>query len=164
MNRIEEKIENPISTLPSKSVSQTIEKPLIILLETRPKLDFQTKQAKTLDKINQMLKEIKREKPSTSALTNNEKEDVFVQTTDTSYDRDSSTIKNIDLLEKNFQDFDLKPEIARLSSKPKSISFTNNWYSKPTPPDLQSEENIFQSQSSYSANKTHEWNIDGMSE
>ena len=39
-----------------------------------------------------------------------------------------------------------------------------NWYSKPTPPDKQFEERIFQTQFSISANKLYEWNIDGLSE
>ncbi|KAK9998125.1 hypothetical protein SO802_017728 [Lithocarpus litseifolius] len=44
------------------------------------------------------------------------------------------------------------------------MSFTKNWYSKPTPPDMQFEERIFQSQFSVSADKLYEWNIDGLSE
>ncbi|KAG7979575.1 hypothetical protein I3843_05G137400 [Carya illinoinensis] len=103
------------------------------------------------------------EKHSTSALTSKEEEDGFIQTTNEDLsESDSSTIKNIDLFEKNFQGDDLK--IAGLESKPNPMSFTRNWYSKPTPPDLQFEEKIFQSQSSYSADKTYEWNIDGMFE
>ncbi|KAG7954930.1 hypothetical protein I3843_11G046100 [Carya illinoinensis] len=171
LDRIEEKIENPISIQSSTPVSQSTNKPLIILPEKRPIFDPITKQTKTLDQINQMLKNIKiekpssskPEKPSTSALTNKEEEDGFVQTTDAdSSESDSSTVRNIDLLEKNFHQDDFK--LAGLESKPNPMSFTRNWYSKPTPPDLQFEEKIFQSQSSYSADKTYEWNIDGMSE
>ncbi|KAK9994918.1 hypothetical protein SO802_024621 [Lithocarpus litseifolius] len=44
------------------------------------------------------------------------------------------------------------------------MSFTKNWYTKPTPPDIQFEERIFQSQFSVSADKLYEWNIDGLSE
>ena len=44
------------------------------------------------------------------------------------------------------------------------MSFTKNWYSKPTPPDLQFEERSFQTQFSISADKIYEWNIDGLSE
>ena len=44
------------------------------------------------------------------------------------------------------------------------MSFTKNWYSKPTPPDLQFEEISFQTQFSISADKIYEWNIDGLSE
>ncbi|KAL0000481.1 hypothetical protein SO802_014262 [Lithocarpus litseifolius] len=44
------------------------------------------------------------------------------------------------------------------------MSFTKNWYTKPTPPDMQFEERIFQSQFSVSADKLYEWNIDGLSE
>ena len=43
------------------------------------------------------------------------------------------------------------------------MSFTKNWYSKPTPPDMQFEERIFQTQFSISVDKLYEWNIDGLS-
>ena len=44
------------------------------------------------------------------------------------------------------------------------MSFTKNWYSKPTPPDMQFEERSSQIQFSVSADKLYEWNIDGLSE
>ena len=44
------------------------------------------------------------------------------------------------------------------------MSFTKNWYSSPTPPDMQFEERVFQTQFSISADKLYEWNIDGLSE
>ena len=44
------------------------------------------------------------------------------------------------------------------------MSFTKNWYSKPTHPDMQFEERSFQTQFSISADKLYEWNIDGFSE
>jgi hypothetical protein len=39
-----------------------------------------------------------------------------------------------------------------------------NWYSRPTPPDLQFEERFLQSQFSVSSDKLYEWNIYGLSE
>ncbi|KAL0007411.1 hypothetical protein SO802_008913, partial [Lithocarpus litseifolius] len=44
------------------------------------------------------------------------------------------------------------------------MSFAKNWYSKPTPPDMQFEERFFQTQFSISVDKLYEWNIDGLSE
>ena len=44
------------------------------------------------------------------------------------------------------------------------MSFTKNWYSKPTLPDMQFEERVFQTQFSISADKFYEQNIDGLSE
>ncbi|KAG2716174.1 hypothetical protein I3760_03G111600 [Carya illinoinensis] len=41
---------------------------------------------------------------------------------------------------------------------------TKNWYSRPTPPDLQYEERGSHSQFSVSADQMYEWNIDGFSE
>ena len=52
------------------------------------------------------------------------------------------------------------PGIKRFIGNPKPMSFTKNWYSKPTPPDMQFEERIFQTQFSVSADKLDEWSID----
>ena len=43
------------------------------------------------------------------------------------------------------------------------MSFTKNWYSKPTPLDMRFEERAFQTQFSVFADKLYEWNIDGLS-
>ena len=60
--------------------------------------------------------------------------------------------------------YDDLPEIKRFVGNPKPMSFTKNWYSRPTPPDMQFEERAFQTQFSVSADKLYEWNIDGLSE
>ena len=44
------------------------------------------------------------------------------------------------------------------------MSFTKNWYSKPTPPDIQFEESFFFFFPSVTADKLYEWNIDGLLE
>ena len=44
------------------------------------------------------------------------------------------------------------------------MSFTKNWYSRPTPPDMQFEERAFQTQFYVSVDKLYERNIDGLSE
>ena len=44
------------------------------------------------------------------------------------------------------------------------MSFTKNWYSRPTLPDMQFEERVFQTKFFVSADKLYEWNIDGLSE
>ena len=56
------------------------------------------------------------------------------------------------------------PEIKRFVGNSKPMSFTKNWYSKPTPPDMQFEERSFQTQFSVFVDKIYEWNIDGLSE
>ena len=47
---------------------------------------------------------------------------------------------------------------------PNSCLLQKNWYSKPTPPDMQFEERAFQTQFSVYVDKLYEWNIDGLSE
>ena len=56
------------------------------------------------------------------------------------------------------------PKVKRIVVKPNPMSFTENWYSKPTPPDMQFEERFFQTQFSVSTDKLYEWNIDGLPE
>ena len=51
----------------------------------------------------------------------------------------------------------------RKKGKTDEIYPIKNWYSKPTPPDLQFEERYTFVNSSYSPNLIYEWNIDGMS-
>ena len=44
------------------------------------------------------------------------------------------------------------------------MSFTQNWYSRPIPPDIQFKERVFQPQFSVSTDKLYKWNIAGLSE
>ena len=44
------------------------------------------------------------------------------------------------------------------------MSFTQNWYSRPIPPDIQFKERVFQPQFSVSTDKLYKWNIPGLSE
>ena len=44
------------------------------------------------------------------------------------------------------------------------MSFTQNWYSKSIPPDIQFQKRIFQPQFSVSVDKPYKWNIAGLSE
>ncbi|KAL0015733.1 hypothetical protein SO802_002802 [Lithocarpus litseifolius] len=101
---------------------------------------------------------VKTEGTSTSAartISRNEKENVFEENTD------SDSLSSVSA--KKIFDDDI-PEIKRFVGKPIPVSFTKNWYSKPTPPDMQFEERPFQTQFSVSADKLYEWNIDGLSE
>ena len=73
----------------------------------------------------------------------------------------SDTVSSVSV--KNIFDDDLL-EIKRFVGNPKPMSFTKNWYSRPTPPNMYFEERIFKTQFSVSADKLYEWNIDGLSE
>ena len=137
-----------------------MEKPLIDLPNHDKKLKLKTSQAKTLDIVEKMLSDLKVKTEGTSTSTactisRNEKEIVFEENTD------SNTVSFVSA--KKVFDDDL-PEIKRFVVNSKPMSFTKNWYSKPTPPDMQFEERGFQTQFSVSANKIYEWNIDGLFE
>ena len=53
---------------------------------------------------------------------------------------DSDTISSVSTKRIFDDDF---PEIKRFVGNSKPMSFTKNWYSKPTPPDMQFEERSF---------------------
>ena len=74
---------------------------------------------------------------------------------------DSDTVSSISAKKIFGNDF---PEIKRFVGNPKPMSFTKNWYSITTPPDMQFKERVFQTQFSVSTDKLYEWNIDGLSE
>ncbi|KAG6667487.1 hypothetical protein CIPAW_01G104600 [Carya illinoinensis] len=150
-----------------------VKKPLIILPEDRSKIHFGV--TNTMTKLDQMLAEVKQEKPSVSTIDRNSPgvnfdDSFFVHTWNDSDDDvslfDNSLVQKIDLLEIEFQGLQVeKPELARIYSRDiKPIGLTKNWYSRPTPPDLQYEERGLCSQFSVSADQMYEWNIDGFSE
>ena len=164
LDRIEEKIvertvsiEKPAS---EKSVSVKTEKPLIDLPSQREKVMFKTSQSKTLEVVEKMLSDLKVKTKGTSrsaacTISKNGKEIVSDENTD------FDTVSSVSA--KNIFDDDL-PEIKRFVGNPKPMSLTKNRYSIPTPPDMQFEERVFQTQFSVSADKLYEWNIDGLSE
>ncbi|KAG7964133.1 hypothetical protein I3843_09G153500, partial [Carya illinoinensis] len=165
LDRIEDIVEKP-------ALKKTIEKPLIVLPADRSKIHFGV--TNTMAKLDQMLTEVKQEKPSCSVLDRDGPEvnfdDSFSLHNWNSDDNDSlsdnSLVQKIDLLEKEFQGLQVeKPELARIYSRDiKPIGLTKNWYSRPTPPDLQYEERGSHSQFSVFADQMYEWNIDGFSE
>ena len=164
LDRIEEKIvektisiEKPAS---EKSVFVKTEKPLIDLPSQREKVMFKTSQSKMLEIVDKILSDLKVKTEGTSRSTaciisKNGKEIVSDENTD------SDTVSSVSA--KKIFDDDL-PEIKRFVGNPKLMSFTKNWYSRPTPPDMQFEERVFQTQFSISADNLYEWNIDGLSE
>ena len=100
---------------------------------------FKTSQSKTLEIVEKMLSDLKVKTKGTSrstacTISRNGKEIVSDENTD------SDTISSV--FAKNIFDDDL-PEIKRFVGDPKPMSFTKNWYSRPTPPDMQFEERAF---------------------
>ena len=148
-DRIEEKIvENTISVKKSaseKSIFVKIEKPLTDLPSQREKVMFKTSQSKMLEVVDKMLSDLKVKTESTSrsttcTISKNEKEIVSDEHTD------SNVVSSV--FAKKIFDDDL-PEMKRFVGNPKPMSSTKNWYSKPTPPDMQFEERVFQTQDWY---------------
>jgi hypothetical protein len=80
---------------------------------------------------------------------------------DTETSSSSSPVDEVKPIHKAFQKLELK-RITKQKVNPTSL--TNDWYPRPTPPDIQFKERNFSSQFSISANKLYEWNIDGLFE
>ena len=133
LDRIEEEIVE-------KSVSVKTEKSLIDLPSQREKVIFKTSQSKTLEIVEKMLSDLKVKTEGTSTSTSaartiSKKEIVSEENTD------SNIVSSVSA--KRIFDDDL-PEIKRFVGNSKPMSFTKNWYSKPTPPNMQFEERSFQ--------------------
>ena len=131
--KIVDLIEKPAT---EKSVFVKIEKPLIDLPSQREKVMFKTSQSKMLEIVDKMLFDLKVKAEGTSrsttcTISKNGKEIVSDEHTD------SDTVSSVSA--KTIFDNDL-PEIKKFVGNPKPMSFTKNWYSKPTPPDMQFEE------------------------
>ena len=106
---------------------------MIDLPSQREKVMFKTSQSKTFEIVEKMLSDLKVKTEGTSrstacTISRNEKEIVSDETTD------SDTVSSVST--KKIFDDDL-PEIKRFVGNSKPIFLTKNWYSKPTPPDMQ---------------------------
>ena len=138
LDRIEETIVDSIEKPASeKSVFVKTEKPLIDLPSQREKVMFKISQSKMLEVVDKMLSDLKVKTEGTSrstacTISKNGKEIVSDENTDS----DIVSAKKI-------FDNDL-PEIKRFVGNSKPMFLTKNWYSKPTPPDMQFEERPFQ--------------------
>jgi hypothetical protein len=108
-----------------------------------------------------MLSELKINQASTSVIHHKKTSDFSNIDSITSHNSTSSDIK---IFEENFGKINLEPKIQRIFDKSKPVNFAKNWYSRPTPLDLQPEERFLRSQFSFSSDKLYEWNIDGLSE
>jgi hypothetical protein len=137
LDRIEEKF--------SPSVSN--EEPLISLPKSRKSLGLKPKSQKTIEKIEQMLSDLKINQASSSKTVS----PMSLQFSD--FD---STDNDIRVLENFLEKVDLEPKLQRIYDKSKTVNFSKNWYSRPTPLDLQFEEQFLQSQFSVSSNKIYE--------
>ena len=100
-----------------------------------------------------MLSKLKTNQASTFAIHQKKTSEFSAFNSISSYDSTDSDIK---ILEENYGKIELEPKLQRVFDKSKPINFTKNWYSKPTPPNLQFEERFLQSQFSVSFHKLYE--------
>ena len=142
LDYIEEKIVE-------KTVSAKPKKPLINLPSQREKLRLKTSQAKTLEIVEKMFFDLKVKTKGTSTsvartISRNEKKLFLKKNTESDTLSFVSATKNFD---------GGRPEIKRFVGHSNPMSFTKNWYSKPTPSNMQFEERSFQTQFSVFADK-----------
>ena len=128
---IEEKIvEKPVS---EKYVSIKTEKPLIDLPSQREKVMFKTSMSKTLEIVEKMIFDLKVKTEGTSTSTSrtiSKKEFASEENTDSNTVSFVSSVPAKRIFDDDF------PEFKRFVGNSKPMSFTKNWYSKPTPPDM----------------------------
>ena len=146
LDRIEETVIDKTASI-EKSISEKhffvkTEEPLINLPSHDKNFKFKTSQSKTLEIVEKMFFDLKVKAKGTSRSTvctilRTGNEIVSDESTD------SDTVSSVST--KKIFDDDL-PEIKRFVGNSKPMSFTKNWYSKPTPPDMQFEERSFQTQ------------------
>ena len=119
-----------------------IEKPLLNLPQNRSKLGLPNNEKDVIKNIERLFKNLELPESSKTLAVLGQQE----------YDSDST----INIIENQFNKLEF--------DKPNPTSLTKNWYTKPTPPDLQFEERNLNNQFSVSSNQIYEWNIDGLSE
>jgi hypothetical protein len=171
-----ERIENQINPLTIKNQEKEIERPLFIPYETPPNLQFSLKNDNTelLEEISKILDTLKIKNYASTSNHNKEiltvkKSHKETKNTDTeSYiDELQSQFKNLDLNIMTFGYYNGPGRMPRNNYKGKYVthtSITRNWYSKPTPSDIQFEERELGIRATYTADALYEWNIDGLSE
>ena len=145
---------------------------MIGLPDKRHNLNLKTAQAKTIEKVEKVLSDLQKIKTehnssSTSiarAITSKGKE--VVKTKDSNSDSSSSSPTDFQKSKSIGKLILDMPEVKRFVGKPNPMTFTKNWYSKPTLLGMQFEEPlhvISQTQFPIFANRLYEWNIDGLS-
>ena len=145
---------------------------MIGLPDKRHNLNLKTAQAKTIEKVEKVLSDLQKIKTehnssSTSiarAITSKCKE--VVKTKDSNSDSSSSSPTDFQKSKSIGKLILDMPEVKRFVGKPNPMTFTKNWYSKPTLLGMQFEEPlhvISQTQFPIFANRLYEWNIDGLS-
>jgi hypothetical protein len=129
------------------------EEPLISLRERMKSLGLKPKAQKNIENFEKMLADLNVNQASPSKSTAVISKQFSDSDSTSSHD---STDNDIRVLEKTFGEVVLEPKLQRINDKSKTVSFSKNWYSKPTPPDLQFEERFLQSQFSISSDKIYE--------
>jgi hypothetical protein len=171
LDRIENKI-NPIKP----NTKLDIEKPLFTPHEIPPKLRVSFKKDNTdlLEEISKRLQNLDMTSLASSSQNNQVK---IVNTIEKKKQERSTAEEYIENLQNQFKDLNInrianerdfhgKPLRSRIARTryPGNVSITRNFYSRPTPPDLQFEERELTVRNAYNAESLYEWNIDGMSQ
>jgi hypothetical protein len=171
LDRIENKI-NPIKP----TTKLDIEKPLFTPHEIPSKLRVSFKKDNTdlLEEISKRLQNLDMTSLASSSQNNQVK---IVNTIEKKTQERSKVEEYIENLQNQFKDLNInrianerdfhgKPLRSRIARTryPGNVSITRNFYSRPTPPDLQFEERELTVRNAYNAESLYEWNIDGMSQ
>ena len=123
----------------STILKKKTEKPLIDLPSQRKNLSLKTTQKRTIAKVEKMLLDLQKIKTEQTTSTSTAHA-ISRKKEETRFSKDSNSDSSSSASDKSV--FKLS-EIKRFFEKLNPMSLTKNWYSKPTPPDMQFEERFF---------------------
>jgi hypothetical protein len=171
-----ERIENQINPLTIKNLEKEIERPLFVPYETPPNLQFSLKKDNT-ELLEEIFKRLDTLKIKNHASTSNHNKEILTIKKSHKETKNTDTESYIDELQSQLKNLDINRmtsgycngpgRMPRNNYKGKYVthtSITRNWYSKPTPPDVQIKERELGIRAAYRAYALYEWNIDGLSE
>ena len=112
-----------------------------------------------LNQITQQLKALNLDSPSTSCL-----DKTCVQNNNTEIESENSEEAEEESINELAQNFEEEAPLAINKIRYKNTSATRNYYTKPTPPDLQFEERGTFATNHFDGQSIYTWNIDGKAE
>ena len=162
LNHVATRMDDIQTTIPNsaETYANSISKPFFKVdgVSRKDQDDFTTAFSNTmlLNQITQQLKALNLDSPSTSCI-----DKTCVQNQDIETESEDSEEETITELAQNFED-ENPLEINKI--KYENTSATRNYYTKPTPPDLQFEERGTFATNHFDGQSIYTWNIDGKAE
>ena len=172
LNHVANRVDATKSPIPSsssnpKTYANSISKPFFKVegVSRKDQEDFTTafSNASLLKQISQQIKALDRHEPSTSCLDKTCAQidnEATTSETDDVEETNESEEETLNVLTKTFEDTSLALKKINYGNK----STMRNYYTRPSPPDLQYEERGTFSMNHFDGQSIYTWNLDGKSE